>query len=138
MSARQRIHNNEIAAAVSPHAVLIIDDELALARNIATYLRRIGFVVRTAGSAEDGLAALAQFRPSVVLCDHNLPGMSGLEATQQIRRRDGAPHVVVVSGSGSQALAGAARRAGATAFLTKPVALSEVRALVERLVAQHR
>ncbi|HEX6362912.1 MAG TPA: response regulator, partial [Albitalea sp.] len=66
-------------------AVLIIDDEPALARNLAAYLRRVGYEVRTAGSAEDGLAALAQFRPAVVVCDHDLPGMSGLDAVRRLR-----------------------------------------------------
>lgn len=114
--------------------VLIIDDELTLARNLATYLRRVGWEVRTAASAEDGLAAMAQFRPAVVVCDQDLPGMSGLEAMKHIRGCDRSAKVVMLSGNGCGALATAALKAGAAYFLTKPVVLADVRQLIERMV----
>ena len=66
-------------------AVLIIDDETTLARNVAVYLERLGWATQVAGSAEEGLAMLGEFRPDVVLLDHNLPGMNGLEALGRIR-----------------------------------------------------
>ena len=116
-------------------AVLIIDDEVTLARNLAAYLRRVGYDVRTAACAEEGLATLADFLPAIVLCDHDLPGMNGLEAMREIRQRHGTlVRVVMVSGSSSHALAAAALQAGAAHFLTKPVALADVRLLLERLV----
>ena len=60
-------------------AVLIIDDEETLARNLAVYLERLGYEVRTAGSAEDGLMQHAEFKPDVV----DLPGhISELETTR--------------------------------------------------------
>lgn len=60
--------------------MLIIDDESTLARNLSTFLERLGWITRVAGSAEEGLAEYAEFRPDIVLLDHNLPGRSGLEA----------------------------------------------------------
>lgn len=115
--------------------VLIIDDEATLVRNLATYLRRKGHEVRTAANAEDGLAVLAHFRPAVVLCDHELPGMSGLEAVRRIHRTHAGIRVVMLSGCSGVELADAARAAGAVAFVSKPLELGEVQRMLEHLKA---
>jgi DNA-binding response OmpR family regulator len=57
-------------------AILIIEDEAVLARNLAVYLERLGYEPRVAGSALQGLAEIENFRPEVVLLDHHPPGMS--------------------------------------------------------------
>jgi DNA-binding NtrC family response regulator len=119
-------------------AVLIIDDEATLARNLATYLERLGWVTRVAGSAEEGLAEYGDFRPDVVLLDHNLPGRSGLETLAQLRDMDPPARVVLMTGHGSIDLAVAAMKQGAADYLAKPLALSELKLLLERLIAQHR
>jgi len=119
-------------------AVLIIDDEATLARNLATYLERLGWATRVAGSAEEGLAQYGEFRPDVVLLDHNLPGRSGLEALGQLRSMDPQARVVLMTGYGSIDLAVSAMKQGAVDYLAKPLALSELKLLLERLIAQHR
>ena len=51
------------------HAVLIIDDEETLARNVALYLERQDYECRVAGSAEEGLGLFQSFRPDLgTLC----------------------------------------------------------------------
>ena len=88
------------------HAVLIIDDEVTLARNLATYLERQQYDVRVAESGEQGLQQFAQFRPDVVLLDHNLPGMSGIEVLKRLRAADDAAvPVVMMTGFGGAELA---------------------------------
>lgn len=119
-------------------AVLIIDDEATLARNLATYLERLGWATRVAGSAEDGLAQYSEFRPDVVLLDHNLPGRSGLEALGQLRSIDPQARVVLMTGYGSIDLAVSAMKQGAVDYLAKPLALSELKLLLERLTNQQR
>jgi DNA-binding NtrC family response regulator len=119
-------------------AVLIIDDEATLARNLATYLERLGWTTRVAGSAEEGLAQYGEFRPDVVLLDYNLPGCNGLEALGQLRDMDPQVRVVLMTGYGSIDLAVSAMKQGAVDYLAKPLALSELKLLLERLIAQHR
>jgi len=119
-------------------AVLIIDDEATLARNVAVYLERLGWATQVAGSAEEGLAMFGEFRPDVVLLDHNLPGMNGLEALGRIRTLDPQARVVLMTGFGSIDLAVSAMKQGAADYLAKPLALSELKLLLERLIAQHR
>ena len=119
-------------------AILIIEDEATLARNLATYLERLGYEARIAGSAEEGLTTIEQWRPEVVLCDHNLPGLSGLDALRRMRATDPDARVVMMTGYGSTELAVDAMKAGAVDFLTKPLVLGEVKLLLERLISQGR
>ncbi|HJV69266.1 sigma-54 dependent transcriptional regulator [Ideonella sp.] len=119
-------------------AILIIDDEETLARNLALYLERQGWETRVAGSAEDGLAQFNEFRPDVVLLDHNLPGMTGLEALQRLKAADPAACVVMMTGHGGIDLAVTAMKAGAADYLTKPLGLAELKLTLERLMSQGR
>jgi two-component system response regulator AtoC len=116
------------------HAVLIIDDEGILARNIMQYLDRQGFEVRTATSAEDGLAQLDQYKPDVILLDFHLPGMNGIQAIAKIRARGEHIRTIMISGHGSSQLAVDAMKAGAHDFLTKPVALCEIKRRLETVL----
>ena len=128
----------EAPAEGNGRAVLIVDDEETLARNIAVYLERLGWATAIAGSAEEGLARYGEFRPDVVLLDHNLPGISGLEALRALRQLDAQACVVLITGFGSIDLAVSAIKQGAADYLAKPLALSELKLLLERLIAQHR
>ncbi|HKX94230.1 MAG TPA: sigma-54 dependent transcriptional regulator [Methylibium sp.] len=119
-------------------AILIIEDEATLARNVAAYLARHGYEAHTAASAEDGLAQLDTLRPDIVLLDHNLPGLSGLEALGRIRRAAPDAQVVMVTGHGSTELAVEAMKAGAADFLNKPVALGELKLVLERVGRQRQ
>ncbi len=117
-------------------AILIIEDETTLARNLATYLERMGDEVRIAGRAEDGLTLLETWRPDIVILDHNLPGMTGLEALSRIRAIDTDARIIMVTGYGSTELAVEAMKAGAADFMTKPLVLSELKIVLDRLSVQ--
>ena len=60
--------------------VVIIEDEAVLARNLGKAFTRRGFVVREAGTIAEGLRAVEEARPEVVLLDLRLPDGSGLDA----------------------------------------------------------
>ncbi len=119
-------------------AVLIIEDEVTLARNLSTYLQRLEYDVRIAGSGLEGLAEIDRFRPEVVLLDYNLPGIDGLETLVRIRKADPQVQVVMMTGHGNVELAVSAMKAGAVDYLTKPLALSELKLLLEKLLSQSR
>lgn len=119
-------------------AVLVVEDETALARNFAGFLSGCGYAVRTAASAEAALGELESFKPDVVLLDFNLPGIDGLKALAQIKAVDAAICVIMVTGHASVELAVEAMKAGAYDFLTKPVSLSKLRLLLDKLAAEER
>jgi DNA-binding NtrC family response regulator len=85
--------------------VLIVEDEATLARNLAAYLERLNYDVHVAASAEDGLQQFNDLHPELVLLDHCLPGISGLEALQRMRAIEPRTHVVLMTGSGDVELA---------------------------------
>ncbi|EHR72778.1 response regulator with CheY-like receiver, AAA-type ATPase, and DNA-binding domains [Burkholderiales bacterium JOSHI_001] len=118
-----------------PGAILIIEDEAVLAKNMRIYLEREGYEVRCADNAEDGLAALDLFRPDAVVLDFNLPGMDGLEALARVKAQDPKVQVIMVTGHGNVEMAVMAMKAGALDFLTKPVPLAKLRMLLERATA---
>jgi DNA-binding NtrC family response regulator len=116
-------------------AVLIIEDEAILAKNIRAYLQRHGFEARVAESAEAGLAALDEFSPDAVLADYNLPGMDGLALLTELKRRDPRANVIILTGHGNIQIAVEAMKRGAADFLGKPVALEELRLVLQRVLS---
>ena len=120
------------------HAVLIIEDEAVLAKNIRLYLERSGIEARTAGSAEEGIAQLTEFRPDVVILDYQLPGRNGLELLSELHRDD--PHlpVIMLTGQASVDMAVEAMKLGAVDFLTKPVVLGKLKLLIDKILGAER
>ena len=106
--------------------VLVIDDEKNIRRTLGMVLGAEGFEVSEAGSAEEGLAALAKQPVDLVLLDLNLPGLDGLAALKEIKRADPDRVVIMISGQGSVATAVEATRAGAFDFLEKPLTKERV------------
>jgi DNA-binding NtrC family response regulator len=118
--------------------LFLIEDEATLAKNVQQYMQRHGWDVEIAGSAEDGLARIAAAQPDVVAIDFQLPGMDGLAAIAAIRERDPQARVVMITGQDSVQLAVDAMKAGAADFLTKPVALAELKRVLDRLSSEGR
>jgi len=120
------------------HAVLVIDDEEILAKNICLYLTRHGYEARAASSGEEGLATLDRFNPDLVLLDIQLPGLDGLDVLRRIRATACHIKVVMMTAHGGVSIAVEAMKAGAYDYLTKPLALSELKLLLDKAIGQER
>jgi len=66
--------------------VLIIDDELTVGGMVQAVLTAFGYAVKHAGDGVEGLQLIRLFEPNVVLLDLKMPGMSGLEVLDYLRR----------------------------------------------------
>ena len=119
-------------------AILIIEDEATLAKNVRIFLERDDYEVRVAESAEEGLALMDVFHPDAVVLDFNLPGIDGVEALERIRAIDPDIKVIMVTGHGSVELAVEAMKRGAFDFLTKPVPLGKLKVLLEKAFGEAR
>ena len=79
--------------------VLIVDDD-ALVRAGLSMMLAGSDDIRVVAEASDGAqvpAAVDAYRPDVVLMDIRMPGVDGLAATEQLRRRDDAPQIIVLT-----------------------------------------
>ena len=119
-------------------SVLIIEDEAILAKNIATYLRRLNHEVKHAESGEVGLNLVEAERPDVVILDYNLPGMNGLELVGKIHSIDSTIKTIMATGQGNEQLAVDAMKAGAYDYLTKPLVLGKLKVVLDKIVGEAR
>lgn len=78
----------DVGSAPGQPVVFLIDDEVLVARLYARAVTAMGFVPQVYGSAEDALAAVRVRQPAMILSDFNLPGMSGLELVEALRKAD--------------------------------------------------
>lgn len=118
--------------------VLVIEDEPMLARNICESLRLAGHEATDVGSGEDGLAAVEQSEPDVVLLDLRLPGIDGMDVLRELRARHSSASVVVMTAYGNVESAVEAMKGGASDYLTKPLDLQELDLVIDRVVDHRR
>ena len=109
-----------------PDTVLIIDDEAAICEALSGILSDEGFLPLSAASAEEGLLLLDEKDVQLVLLDIWMPGMDGLEALKQIRKRFDHLPVIMISGHGTIETAVQATRAGAFDFIEKPLSYDKI------------
>jgi excisionase family DNA binding protein len=102
--------------------VLIVDDDEQVREYVRVNLEAEGYSVREAGNAEEGLRALEESQPDLVLLDVMMPQVDGWEMLQLLHERHGADAVPVVmfSGKVDEAAAGEAAERGAQGFIGKP------------------
>jgi two-component system nitrogen regulation response regulator NtrX len=107
-------------------AILIVDDEPNIRRLLASLLAAEGHTSRTAATGEDGLIAVADSEPDVVLLDLALPGAGGLEILATLRTTHPALPVVMMSGRATLTDAVRATKIGAFHFIEKPLSAEAV------------
>jgi two-component system nitrogen regulation response regulator GlnG len=118
--------------------VLVVDDDRTVLRLVERALADSGVEVVSAQSAADGLSALRQHAPDVLLLDVRLPDMSGLEIADQVRAIDAKLPVAYITVSDDSNLAIEAMKQGAYDFLLKPLDVQQVQDLVERALQTRR
>ena len=87
---------------------------------IRANLEAEGYSVREAGSASEGLAALDEEPPDLILLDVLMPRMDGWEMLRRVQERHGVDAIQVIMYSGKVEEAGKAEERGAQAFIGKP------------------
>ena len=108
-------------APVTEQTLLLVDDEPNILNALKRLLRRDGYRIFTAGSGSEALELLASHRIQVIVSDHRMPGMSGVEFLS--RARDLYPHTrrIILSGySDIGTLTDAINRGAVWKFISKP------------------
>jgi two-component system nitrogen regulation response regulator NtrX len=122
--------------------ILVIDDEKNIRRTLRMVLESEGYSVLDSASAEEGLNLLDERTVHCLLLDLKLPGISGMEALEQLQQSSAtqgpALPVIVISGHGTVADAVQATRLGAFDFLEKPLDRERVLIAVRNALRQQQ
>lgn len=116
--------------------VLLADDDADVCALLELALAQHCDVVAV-HDAETALARLSSgVRYDAIISDFMLPGISGLELVEKIRRceRSARMPILMISGHGAHDIGNAAREAGADAFLDKPFTLAQLRSAIAALL----
>jgi putative two-component system response regulator len=105
--------------------ILIADDDDGVRRSLARLLSRHGYTSRGAADAEDAIAELDRYEFDVLLCDIDMPGISGLELLEQMSAY---PDIatVIVTGKDDPNIASVALERGAYGYVIKPFEPNEI------------
>ncbi|MFE5892069.1 response regulator [Streptomyces sp. NPDC056462] len=116
--------------------VLLIEDDPSVREGVELGLRRRGHEVRAAATGEAGLAAMAEFRPDLLLLDLMLPGMNGVQVCRRVRDRSQLP-IIMLTARGDDFDVVIGLEAGADDYIVKParteVIEARIRAVLRRL-----
>ena len=112
--------------------VVLIDDDPAIHALVAAMLKPMGARIVSAMCGEEGLDAIRQQTPDLVLLDNDMPGVRGIEVLERIK---GDPSmsmvpVIIETGSESNSVLSACFAAGAVDYIRKPFTSAELRARV--------
>ena len=120
--------------------VMLIEDNSDTRLMVDEVLRHCGAVVTTYESAEVALQNLAEFVPTVFICDLSIPGLDGMQFMKRIRalpaERGACTPALAVTAYDAQYAASAAHDAGFNAYLTKPLHLDVLCSVVKELAAR--
>ncbi len=114
-------------------AVLVVEDEQAIADLVRAYLRKEGFEVVWARSGEQALEELGRHPLRLVVLDIGLPGIDGFEVCRRLRARTGVP-ILVLSARDDEVDRVAGLEAGADDYVVKPFSPRELVARVKAIL----
>lgn len=118
--------------------VYVIDDDESMRRSIKRLLKAHGFEAETFPSADDFLSLPRTVRPSCLVLDLSLPGMSGIDLQKEMERRKLDLPIVFITGHGDIPKSVEAMKGGAVDFLPKPFSAKALLEAVELAMARAR
>jgi DNA-binding response OmpR family regulator len=114
-------------------AILVVEDEQAIADLVRAYLKRDGFGVVWASSGEQAMEELSRHAVRLVVLDIGLPGIDGFEVCRRIRARTAVP-ILILSARDDEVDRVAGLEAGADDYVTKPFSPRELVARVKAIL----
>ena len=115
-----------------PPLILIVEDEKILADSMALYLERHAYATAVAYAGEESLQLAEENSPDVMVVDIHLPGIDGLEVLRHLREVSPGTEVVMITAYASITTAVEAMKCGAFHYLSKPLDLVDLCAVVAK------
>jgi CheY-like chemotaxis protein len=116
------------------HQILYVEDNEDNVYMLKRRLERKGYQLHIAYTGEEGVVQANLIQPDIILMDLSLPGISGFEAIEQIRKSDESVPIIVLSAHAMDAYMNEAVAVGANDFDTKPVDLKRLIHKIESLI----
>jgi DNA-binding NarL/FixJ family response regulator len=121
-----------------PTSILIVDDHEVLREGVSSILNRLRPQWEICGQAASGQEAIdvaTKLKPTLILLDITMPGMSGLEAASRISAMHLESKILILTMHESGELANDARRVGAEGYVTKTDAAQQLVRAIETILA---
>ena len=112
--------------------ILVIDDEESMRDSCSQTLTKGGFRAETAEDGSIGLEKVKETKPDLILIDLKMPGISGMEVLEKVKKIDPNIISVVITGYATVESAVEAMKRGAYDFLPKPFTPEELRIIIRR------
>ena len=113
--------------------ILVVEDEMKIARLVRDYLEHAGFDVIVTGDGGAALASARGAKPDLVVLDLGLPGLDGLDVTRELRRSSNVP-IVILTARGDEADRIVGLELGADDYVVKPFSPKELVARVRAVL----
>jgi len=124
-------------AITSAARILVVDDDLVMAKLVVDVLRRTGHVASAVRDADEAICAIAAAPPDLAMLDIRMPGMSGLDLGAILRDRFGVPFLFLTAAD-DESTVKRATELGALAYLVKPIEASQYGPAVDAALARAR
>jgi len=115
---------------VPPH-ILVMEDDLSVAKGLEMVLSEDGFDVNLAGTGELAMEAFREKRFDLLVADLRLPDIDGMEIIRKVKQQTPETEVVVITGYGTTATAVEAMKLGVSDFLPKPFTEDQIKAAID-------
>ena len=128
--------NTTIHLEASPH-ILVMEDDLSVAKGLEMVLSEEGYNVNLAGTGELAMEAFRQKRFDLLVADLRLPDIDGMEVIRQVKEAKPETEVIVITGYGTTATAVEAMKLGVHDFLPKPFTEDQIKAAIDEALKEH-
>ena len=118
------------------HKILVIDDEFLIRMSLESGLEDLGYQVRCVESAAEGLSAMEEIHPDVILLDNRLGSDTGLSHIAEFRALDEDIIIILMTAYGSIQNAVEAMTLGVSHYIQKPFELEEIDLIIRRSMEQ--
>jgi two-component system response regulator (stage 0 sporulation protein F) len=116
--------------------LLIVDDQAGVRRFLSEAFSGEGYTVETASNGAEAVKKASARPPSLILLDFKMPGMSGFETLEELRRIAPDAPVIVITAFNDPDIVDEAKKRGAQCCINKPFDLHEILTLVKGLLAE--
>lgn len=128
------------AARVEEVRTLIVDDDPSIVRFLQVYLESQGFEIHSALTGEEGLALAEKLVPDLILLDHMMPGLDGMEVLRRLKEKESTQRIPVVILTARSDVGEKVKGLGLGVddYITKPFDIRELKARLLSVLARRR